>query len=89
MYFLVCINDLEEEGVTCEILKFADYIKLFRKTKEISGKHKLQDDIDKLVRWSEKWQMLFNFGKRKSLHPGPGHTGKHYEMGGNILKVKP
>ena len=82
--FLVCINDLEE-GVTGKILKFADYIKLFRKTKEISDKHKLQDDIDKLVRWSEKWQMLFNFRKRKSLHTGPGHIGMNYEMRGNIL----
>ena len=39
--------------------------KLFRKTKEIGDKQKLQDDIDKLVRWSEKWQMLFNVGKCK------------------------
>ena len=57
--FLVYIDDLEE-GVTGNILKFADDTKLFRKTKEIGDKQKLQDDIDKLVRWSEKWQMLFN-----------------------------
>ena len=59
--FLVYIDDLEE-GVTGNILKFADDTKLFRKTKEIGDKQKLQDDIDKLVRWSEKWQMLFNVG---------------------------
>ena len=53
------------EGVTGNILKFADDNKLFRKTKEIRDKQKLQDDSDKLVRWSEKWQMLFNFGKCK------------------------
>ena len=46
---------------------------------------KLQDDIDKLVRWSEKWQILFNFGKCKCLHTGPGNTGINYEMGGTIL----
>ena len=57
----------------------------FRKTKEIGDKQKLQDDIDKLVRWSEKWQMLFNFGKCKCLHTGPGNTGMNYEMGGSIL----
>ena len=51
------IDDLEED-VTGNILKFADDTKLFRKTKEIGDKKKLQDDIDKLVRWSEKWQML-------------------------------
>ena len=58
---------------------------LFRKTKEIGDKQNLQDDIDKLVKWSEKWQMLFNFGKCKCLHTGPGNTGINYEMGGTIL----
>ena len=27
-------------------------------------------DLDILVKWSEKWQMLFNFGKCKCLHTG-------------------
>ena len=44
-----------------------------------------KDDIDQLVRWSEKWQMLFNFGKCKCLHTGPGNTGMNYAMGGTIL----
>ena len=78
--FLVYIDDLEEDD-----FKFADDNKLFRKTKEIGDKQKLQDDIDKLVRWSEKWQMLFNFGKCKCLHTGPGNTGMNYEMGRTIL----
>ena len=38
-----------------------------------------------LVMWSEKWQMLFNFGKCKYLHTGSGNTGMNYEMGGTIL----
>ena len=59
---LVYINDLEE-GVTGKILKYADDTKLFRKVKEIGDKQTLQDDIDKLVKWSEKWQMLFDFGE--------------------------
>ena len=80
--FLVYINDLEE-GVTGKILKFADDTKLFTKTKEIGEKQNLQDDIDKLVTWSEKWQMLFNFGK--CLHIGPGNASMNYEMGGTIL----
>ena len=76
---LVYINDLEE-GVTGKILTFADDTKLFRKAKEIGDKHKIQDDIDKLVKWSEKWQMLFNFGKCKCLYTGPRNTGMNYEM---------
>ncbi len=68
---MVYIDDLEE-GVTGNTLKFADDTKLFRK-------------IDKLVKWSEKWQMLFNFGKCKCLHTRPGNTGMNYEIGGTIL----
>ena len=83
-WVLLYINDLEE-GLTGKILKFADDTKLFRKVKEIGDKQKLQDDIDKLVKWFEKWQMLFNFGKCKCLHTGSGNTGVNYEMGGTIL----
>ena len=83
--FLVYINDLEE-GVTGNILKFADDSKLFTKTKEIGDKKNLQDDIDKLVKWSEKWQMLFNFGKCKCLHIGPGNTSMNYENGRDYFK---
>ena len=60
--FLIYINDLEE-GVTSTILKFADDTKLFRKIKGNGDKQQLQDDIDQLIKWSEKWQMLFNFQK--------------------------
>ena len=68
-------------------MKFADDTKLFRKVKEIGDKPNLQDQIDKLVKWSEKWQMLFNFGKCKYLHTGPGNTSMNYEMGGTNMKV--
>ena len=84
VWVLVYIDDLEEV-VTGNILKFADDTKLFRKTKEIGDKQTLQYYIDKLVRWSEKWQRLFNFGKCICLHTGPGNTGINYEMGGTIL----
>ena len=76
--FLVYINDLEE-GVTGSILKFAE------KLRKLEIKIFLQDDIDKIVKWSEKLQMLFNFWKCKCLHTGPGNSGMNYEMGGTIL----
>ena len=70
--FLIYINDLE--GVTSKILKFADDTKLFRKNKGNVDKQQLQDDIDTLIKWFEKWQMLFNFEKCKCLHAGHGNT---------------
>ena len=63
--FLIYINDLEE-GVTSKILKFADDTKLFRKRN--GDKQQLQDDIDKLIKWPEKWQMLFNFFKNVNAY---------------------
>ena len=84
--FLVYIDDLEE-GVTGNILTFADDTKLFRKTKEIGDKKKIQDDIDKLVRWSEKWQMLFN--AEKEMEMSTHRVWKHWHelcIGRNFSK---
>ena len=81
---LVYINDLRGRS-NRQILKFADVSKLFRKSKEIGYTFFLQDDIDKLVRWSEQWQMLFIFWKSKCLHTGPGNASMNYELGDTIL----
>ena len=44
-------------------IEFADDTKLSRKSNGNGDKQQLQDDIDKLTKWSEKWQMVFNFEK--------------------------
>ena len=36
----------------------------------------LQDDLDKLVKWSEKRQLLFNFGKCKCIHTRHGNIAE-------------
>ena len=64
---LIYINDLEDD---IKVLKFADDTKLFRKVTNDTDKQSLQDDLDKLVKWSEKWQMLLNFWKCKCIHIG-------------------
>ena len=84
--FLIYINDLEEGvPVTSKILKFADDSKVFRNRN--GDKQQLQDDIDKFIKWSEKWQMLFNFQKCKFRYAGHGNTGVNYEMGGIIICI--
>ena len=35
---------------------------MFRKVNTGGDKQHLQNDLDRLVKWSEKWQMLFNLG---------------------------
>ena len=54
--FLVYINDLEDD-ISSKVLKFADDANIFRKVTTDTDKQSLQDDLDKLVKWSEKWQL--------------------------------
>ena len=63
LLFLIYINDLND-NMTSNALKFANYTKVFRKVKNDGDKQHLQNDLDKLVKWFEKWQMLLNFGNR-------------------------
>ena len=53
IYCRTYINDLEE-GVTSNILKFADATTRFRKIKGNGDEKHLQDDIEKLTKWSKK-----------------------------------
>ena len=64
--FLIHIKYLEDE-ISSKVLKFSEYTKIFRKVINVTDKQSLQDDLDKLVKWSEKWQILFNFGKCKCV----------------------
>ena len=84
LLFLIYINDLDD-NITSDVLKFADDTKLFRKANTDGDRQHLQNDLDKLMKWSEKWQMLFHFGKYKSLHTGHGNLDVNYKMGDTVL----
>ena len=84
LLFLIYINDLDD-NITSNVLKFADDTKVFRKVNTDGDKQHLQNYVDRLVKWSEKWQMLLNFGKCKCLHTGHGNLDVNYKMGGTVL----
>ena len=72
MLFLIYINHFEDD-ISSKVFQFADDTKVFRTVTSVTDKQNLHDDLDKLVKWSEKWQMLFNFGKCKYMHIGHGN----------------
>ena len=74
-----------DDNITSNVLKFADDTKVFRKVNTDGDKQHLQNDLDRQVKWSEKWQMLFNFGKCKCLHTGHGNLDVIYKMGDIFL----
>ena len=84
--FLIYINDLEF-GIRNWILKFADDTKIFSRVNSIADRERLQNDLDKLISWSEEWQMLFNISKCKVMHIGKSKLESHYFMKNQQLET--
>ena len=78
----IYINDYQYINITSNVLKFADDTKAFRRVNNDGDKQHLQNDLDRLVKWSEKWQM-FNFGKCECLYTG--NLDVNYIMGDTVL----
>ena len=79
LLFIIYINDIDEDILSL-VLKFADDTKVFRKVKTPADARALQDDLDRLYRWSDDWQMLFNIDKCKCLHFGHRKTSSTTEL---------
>ena len=84
LLFLVFINDLPE-AVNSNKEIFADDTKLYREVQCKPDAEELQNDLDKLLIWSQNWQLPFNGKKCKVMHIGNGNTSEDYYMNGEIL----
>ncbi|KAM9128056.1 uncharacterized protein ACDP82_011991 [Pangshura tecta] len=81
--FNIFINDLD---VGIEItLKFADDTKLGGTATALEDRVIIQNDLDKLEKWSEVNQMKFNKDKRKVLHLGRNNQFHTYRIGTDCL----
>ena len=74
-----------DEDIRNFILKFADDTKVFGKVMDDKDKYKLQEDLNKLVSWAQKWNMEFNVTKCKVMHTGNKNNKFSYEMNGKVL----
>ena len=71
--------------ITYLVLKCVDDTKVFRKVTNDTDKQSLQDYLDKLAKWSEKWQMLLNFGNYKCIHIGHGNMDEEHKVWDAVL----
>ena len=62
LMFLLYIDDIGLQ-ITSELGLFVDDIVFYGVVNNISSAEVLQSDLNKLVVWSEKWQMAFNASK--------------------------
>ena len=73
LLFVLYINDLPGV-VKSNILLFADDTKIFKQVKSQDDALRLQQDIDALKHWSDKWLLRFNTGKCHVLTMGKFHN---------------
>ena len=69
LLFLIYINDLDI-GIVSKMCKFADDTKLCHRARNPNDIMELQEDINKLVEWANKWQMSFYVDKCSLMHIG-------------------
>ena len=77
--FIIYINDLDT-GISSDISKFADDTKIGRQINSGQDANALQEDLNKLQGWSEKWQMKFNTSKCSVLNIGRTNTVNVYSL---------
>ena len=80
MLFVIFINDIDLTVVS-SLLKFADDTKTLRQVPEVEYAFTLQEDLHSMYKWSQDWQLLFNFTKCKCLHIGYNNPNYDYFMG--------
>lgn len=78
--FLIYINDIDTRIVN-HLLKFADDTKLFGTASNQENIRSLQEDLDLLAKWSNKWRMPFNQDKCTVMHLGQCNVGQQYHLG--------
>ncbi len=77
--FTIYINDLESDLMSRRA-KFPDDTKLGGKALCVEDCNKIQEDLNRLNNWSQKWQMSFNVEKCKVIHIGDTYPRLKYHI---------
>ena len=70
VFFNLFINDLPSVVKNSTMKLFADDTKLYRVVDSQEDANLLQEDLDRMVKWSRTWQLPFNDRKCKVMHYG-------------------
>ena len=75
------INDLPNVNINSNIKIFADDTKAYNSIKDIDDVKNLQNVIDEMYLWTQKWLLKFNKNKFKILHIGKKNPKNKYFIG--------
>ena len=65
---------------------FADDTKVMSKILNENSSKNLQEDLNKLLDWSNKWSIKFNEDKCKVMHIGKSNPQFEYKMNGHFTR---
>jgi len=85
LLFVTYINDLEE-NLSGFISNFTDDSKVGGIGDSDEDRQRIQQDIDRLETWAERWLMEFNPDKCEVMHFGRSNAGRIYTVNGRTLK---
>jgi ribonuclease P/MRP protein subunit RPP40 len=87
LLFVIFTNDIDEAvTLVCIIKKFADDTKIGQRIVTEQDKKDMQQALDNLSRWAERWGMEFNLLKCKVMHLGHNNPQHDYLMDGQRLE---
>ena len=84
--FTIFINDMPE-AVESHMKLFADDAKIYKAIESFEDITMIQNDLDKLLHWSKKWQLPLNLDKCKGIHYGKKNQQHEYNIGNKVLNI--
>ena len=86
--FLVYINDLVTD-IQCTVRLFVDDCLIYRPMETATDHQILQEDLQKLSNWADKWKMKFNINKCCIMQLSKHHhiSEISYSMSGQALNI--
>ncbi|KAF2346264.1 Reverse transcriptase domain [Trinorchestia longiramus] len=88
LLFIIYINDLHV-GIISKINKFADDTKLCHRTFTEMDRVTIQSDLNRLLQWTETWQMSFNIKKCSVMHVGANNRHFQHTMYDVLMETIP
>jgi hypothetical protein len=86
LLFIIFINDLPSQ-IDSTIKIFADDTKIFRAICNSNDSATLQDDLNKLINWSQNWLLPFNTKKCIAIHYGHNNPNNNYSLNNDTLNI--
>ena len=83
--FTIYINDIDQ-GIKNTIKKFADDTKLIGMAGTEEEVNSIKEDLERLYKWMEEWQMKFNADICKVMHLRRNNIGRKYSLEGVELE---